>query len=179
MPSLGKSWTCSPSKFPIPRGNEHQDRHRLSHSPQRSDHRNASRIQARGRPNATAPVQIRGTSIQQVFSPPALESPELAGSAILLCDSNTVHGEIARLAIRELSARYPDAPILFASAVLDASCPALERVERTFFGRHSNESRRLSHQEAGSRLITNDIYVFPMGGHRRAVCQIHAAEPES
>ena len=123
------------------------------------------------------PLQFkhRETAIERLFAPPLLASPPPRRPTILLCDTNTVRAEIARLAVAELLALYPGATLLFASAVLDQGIASLAGVKAIFFGRLSNEARLLSVREARARSITNDVYVFPWETAAEQWRQIRAA----
>jgi len=85
--------------------------------------------------------------------------PELPN--ILICDSNTVFGAIAILAITDVKDKYPNSKIYFASANLDQSVSEIDNVIKIFYGELSNEKRELTKEEADKKGITNDVIIFP------------------
>jgi hypothetical protein len=90
---------------------------------------------------------------------PLIELPKKPN--ILVVDTNTIHGGIASKVIADVKQNYPDAKLYFASACLDASLTHLNQVEQLFYGCLSNESRKLSQEEAAARNITWTIRLFP------------------
>lgn len=80
---------------------------------------------------------------------------------ILVTDSNTVWGAIARKVVEDVVTKFPSSTIYFASVNLDQSIKELPGVEKIFYGELSNEKGELSKEEASEKGIPNDVIIFP------------------
>lgn len=100
--------------------------------------------------------------------------PEKAN--ILITDSNTVWGGIAKQVIKDIGSKYPKAKLYFASANLDQSIKELENVEKVFYGALSNEKRELSPEEAKEKGIANDVFIFPWEDLEEQWSEINASQ---
>ena len=126
----------------------------------------------------TLPLQYKhsGEGIKQGFAPPMLIGGFPERPTILLTDTNTVTGAIARRAIADLRALYPRATILFATVVIDQALGPFDGTTESFYAIKSNEARRLTDAEAKARGITNECFVFPWEDADEQWREICAAE---
>lgn len=112
------------------------------------------------------PLQYRHTydssaPVRRQFYAPAL-TPEPEGRVvILMADTNTVTGAVARSAAEELRIRWPSSRILFASLMLDLSIEQLPHIELLISAQRTNERRTVSHELAQAMGVSNDVYIFP------------------
>jgi hypothetical protein len=97
-------------------------------------------------------------------------------ATVLITDTNTVTGEVARCAAADMRAVLPDCRIVFASVMLDISLDSLPGIDCVIAARRTNERRTLC-QEAAQRVgVSNDVYIFPWEEVEEQWEQIQAAE---
>jgi hypoxanthine phosphoribosyltransferase len=103
---------------------------------------------------------------------------DLADNAtVLVADTNTVTGEIARLAAADIRAIWPNSTIVFASVMLDVSLEFLPEADVLIFARRINERRTLSSHEAARLGVSNEVYVFPWEDMEEQWAEIQAGQP--
>jgi len=106
-----------------------------------------------------------------------------ARATILLTDTNTVTGEIARRAAADIRAVLPPCRIVFASVMLDISVKTLAGIDFLISACRTNERRTLSRDAARRARISDDVYIFPWEDLDEQWNQIQAAQsishPES
>jgi len=100
-------------------------------------------------------------SIEKKFDLPELIFELPKRPLILIVDSNTVDGAIAELVISDVKSKFPDAELWFASAVIDFSKGKFTNIDRVLFGLQSNESRKLTKNQADELNIPHSLIVFP------------------
>ena len=99
-----------------------------------------------------------------------------ADAGILLVDTNTVTGTIARRAAADIRAALPDCRIVFASVMLDVALKALPGIDLIVSAHRTNEGRTLSGHAARQVGVSNDVYVFPWEELDEQWEQIQAAQ---
>lgn len=112
------------------------------------------------------PLQYKHTydstaPIRRHFKVPSLTRKPRGSVTILMVDTNTVTGEIARHAAEDLRAVWPSSKILFASVMLDLSIEHLPHVEVLISALRTNERRSFSARRAMAIGVSSDIYIFP------------------
>jgi hypothetical protein len=110
------------------------------------------------------------------FRDPSIPRNVSTCSAILLVDTNTVTGEIARRAAADIRALLPDCRIIFASVMLDISVKALPGIDLIISVRRTNELRSLSDDAARSAGISSDVCIFPWEDLDEQWSEIQAAQ---
>ena len=133
---------------------------------------------------AMMPLQYQHTydpasPIRRQFSIPTFTIEPQDSVVILMADTNTVTGEIARSAARDLRMKWPDSTILFASAILDLSIEQLPDVDLLISAQRSNERRTISVEKAMRIGVSNDVLIFPWEDIEEQWSEIQAATVES
>jgi len=100
-------------------------------------------------------------TIVKKFEFPKLDFEVPEDANILVADTNTVWGGIARKVIQDVQTCWPKASIYFASANLDQSAKSLPDVRGVFWGALSNEKREMGADEARNAGISQDVIIFP------------------
>jgi len=134
--------------------------------------------------SAMMPLQYQHTydpasPIRRQFSIPTFTIEPQDSVVILMADTNTVTGEIARSAARDLRMKWPDSTILFASSILDLSIEQLPDVELLISAQRSNERRTISVEKAMRIGVSNDVLIFPWEDIEEQWSEIQAATVES
>ena len=132
---------------------------------------------------AMVPLQYRHTydpvsPIRQQFSIPTLTAEPQDSVVILMADTNTVTGEVARFAARELRTRWPSSTILFASVMLDVSIERLPDVDVLISAHRTNERRTVSLENATRIGVSNELLIFPWEDLEEQWLEIQAATAE-
>jgi hypoxanthine phosphoribosyltransferase len=99
-----------------------------------------------------------------------------ADATILLADTNTVTGEIARRAVADIRAVLPECRIVFASVMLDISVETLAGIDFLIYARRTNERRTLSREEARRVGTSDEVYIFPWEDLEEQWNEIQAAQ---
>jgi hypothetical protein len=133
---------------------------------------------------AMMPLQYQHTydpasPIRRQFSIPTFTIEPQDSVVILIADTNTVTGEIARSAARDLRMKWPDSTILFASAILDLSIEQLPDVDLLISAQRSNERRTISVEKAMRIGVSNDVLIFPWEDIEEQWSEIQAATVEN
>jgi len=133
---------------------------------------------------AMMPLQYQHTydpasPIRRQFSIPTFTIEPQDSVVILMADTNTVTGEIARSAARDLRMKWPDSTILFASSILDLSIEQLPDVDLLISAQRSNERRTISVEKAMRIGVSNDVLIFPWEDIEEQWSEIQAATVES
>jgi len=134
--------------------------------------------------SAMMPLQYQHTydpasPIRRQFSIPTFTIEPQDSVVILMADTNTVTGEIARSAARDLRMKWPDSTILFASSILDLSIEQLPDVDLLISAQRSNERRTISVEKAMRIGVSNDVLIFPWEDIEEQWSEIQAATVES
>jgi hypothetical protein len=132
---------------------------------------------------AMMPLQYKHTydpacPIRRQFGMPTLTAEPHDSIVILMADTNTVTGEVARHAARDLRMKWPASTILFASVILDLSIEQLPDVDVLISAERSNERRTASAEDALRIGASNDILVFPWEDVEEQWLEAQAAEAE-
>ena len=133
--------------------------------------------------SAMMPLQYQHTydpasPIRRQFSIPTFTIEPQDSVVILMADTNTVTGEIARSAARDLRMKWPDSTILFASVILDLSIEQLTDVDLLISAQRSNERRTVSVEKAMRIGVSNDLLIFPWEDIEEQWLEIQAAAVE-
>ncbi len=129
---------------------------------------------------AIVPLQYKHTynaasPIRRSFSIPALTTEPENPVVVLMADTNTVTGEVARHAARDLRMKWPASTILFASVILDVSIEQLPDVDMLISAQRSNERRTVSVEHATRIGVSNDILIFPWEDLEEQWLEVQAA----
>ncbi len=132
---------------------------------------------------AMVPLQYKHTydpmiPIRRQFSIPVLTTEPKDSGVVLMVDTNTVTGEVARYAARELRTKWPSSTILFASVLLDLSIERLPDVDLLISAQRTNERRTVSTEIALSLGASNEIQIFPWEDIEEQWVEIQAAAAE-
>jgi hypothetical protein len=132
---------------------------------------------------AMVPLQYTHTydpasPIRRQFSIPTFTSEPQGPVVVLVADTNTVTGEVARYAARDLRMKWSASTILFASVVLDLSIEQLPDVDMLISAQRSNERRTVSLDNAMSIGVSNELLVFPWEDIEEQWSEIQAAGAE-
>jgi hypothetical protein len=95
-----------------------------------------------------------------------------------MADTNTVTGEVATYAARDLRMKWPDSTIVFASVILDLSIEPLPDVDLLISAQRSNERRTVSVDTAMRVGVSNDVLIFPWEDIEEQWVEIQAAAVE-
>lgn len=133
--------------------------------------------------NAMMPLQYKHTYdparlIHRQFSVPTFTAEPQASLVVLMADTNTVTGEVARYAARDLRMKWPASTILFASVILDLSIEQLPDVDMLISAQRSNERRSVSAEGAMRVGVSNEVLVFPWEDTEEQWREIQAAAGE-
>jgi hypothetical protein len=133
--------------------------------------------------NAMMPLQYRHTydparPIRRQFSIPTLRAEPQDPVVVLMADTNTVTGEVARYAARDLRMKWPASTILFASVILDLSIEQLPDVDMLISAQRSNERRSVSAESAMRVGVSNEVLIFPWEDTEEQWLEIQAAAAE-
>jgi hypothetical protein len=106
--------------------------------------------------NAMMPLQYKHTydparPICRQFCVPTFTAEPRDSVVVLMADTNTVTGEVARYAARDLRMKWPASTILFASVILDLSIEQWPDVDLLISAQRSNERRSVSQLPEESR----------------------------
>jgi hypoxanthine phosphoribosyltransferase len=82
----------------------------------------------------------------------------------LLVENNHCFGITASAAAKDLKRMYPSCKIIYATDHVDYSYQSVEGVDAIFFGRLTNETRKLSKKQCKEKGIENVSYLFPWEG---------------
>jgi hypothetical protein len=95
-----------------------------------------------------------------------------------MVDTNTVTGEVARYAARELRTKWPSSTILFASVILDLSIEQLPGIDSLISAQRSNERRTVPLEEALKFNASDEVLIFPWEDLEEQWVEIQAAAGE-
>jgi len=133
--------------------------------------------------NAIMPLQYKHTydparPIHRQFSPPTFTAEPQDSVVVLMADTNTVTGEVARHAARDLRMKWPASTILFASVIVDLSIEQLPDVDVLISAQRSNERRSVSAESATRIGVSNEVLIFPWEDTEEQWLEIQAAAAE-
>jgi hypothetical protein len=131
--------------------------------------------------SAMLPLQYKHTydpasPIRRQFSIPTFATEPQDAVVVLMVDTNTVTGEVATHAARDLRMKWPASTILFASVMLDLSIQQLPDVELLISAQRSNERRTVAADIAMKIGVSNDVLVFPWEELQEQWLEIQAAQ---
>lgn len=81
--------------------------------------------------------------------------------AFLLVENNHCFGLTASTAAKDLKKMFPDCKIIYAADHIDYSYRKISNVEKTFYGKLTNETKALTGEECKIKKIENICYLFP------------------
>jgi hypoxanthine phosphoribosyltransferase len=115
---------------------------------------------------AVLPVQftrLKGSDDpKQLLSFPSILTNVPKVPRILICESNTDRGEIAKCAIELVLSKYPNAQLYYATLTRVFGGPtSFEGVERYFFGRETNERFVASPADVAALNLRLGMTIFP------------------
>lgn len=79
----------------------------------------------------------------------------------LLVENNHCFGLTASTAAKDLKKMFPDCRIVYAADHIDYSYQKIDNVEKTFYGKLTNETKALNNKECKIKKIENICYLFP------------------
>jgi GNAT superfamily N-acetyltransferase/hypoxanthine phosphoribosyltransferase len=101
---------------------------------------------------------------------------DLSHCTLLMADTNTVTGEIARRAAADIRQRWPAVTIIFATMMLDVSLASIPGIDFIIWAQRTNERRGLSPNAAAAAEVSNEVYVFPWEDIDQQWAEIQAAQ---
>lgn len=133
---------------------------------------------------AMLPLQYQHTydpmsPIRRQFSIPSFAAEPQQSVVVLMADTNTVTGEVARYAARDLRMKWPASTILLASVILDLSIEQLPNVDLLISAQRSNERRTVSVENAMKVGVSNELLIFPWEDVEEQWLEVQAAAAEN
>lgn len=130
------------------------------------------------------PVQYKYIYQSTIDLVQKIEMPQLcyelpAAPKVLVVDTNTVEGQVARQVMADVTARYPDSIIDFATVCLDHKQLNKGLGHATYYARLSNESRTLTDEAAAQAGVSQDVLVFPWEDLEHQWTEIQAIQAQS
>ena len=99
--------------------------------------------------------------LKKIFNFSKLSLKNNRSPIFLLVENNHCFGLTASTAAKDLKKMFPDCKIIYAVDHIDYSYQKVDNVEKTFYGKLTNETKALNNKKCKIKKIENICYLFP------------------
>lgn len=103
----------------------------------------------------------RKIELKKIFSFSKASIKNKKQPTFLLVENNHCFGLTASTAAKDLKKMFPDCKIIYVADHIDYSYQKIDNVEKTFYGKLTNETKALSDKQCKIKKIENICYLFP------------------